>query len=568
MLLQTLDLFPVYEVPEQIRRRIDINGNTGTLTELGDIVSRQGQDATNTLEYRNALANIVGFDATPDGFERPLVNVSDSDRNVTQFAYEARDTGVFNFVMVLVANPVNETRSQEIRYIVTGYTSQAEQSLLGTLPDDMVLYINEIFGMQTTYTRNAHGEKKVNPNGFIMVDNYVLSRALAAGEYQEASINAINVTKSADMVKKLGLGENESIELTDDTLFAPVSSTTPTLLAGHLTQPTNFVTSISNSYLKTMGRDDSLNMIDSFFEGTGGSSVEQELQSMGVVRQFTNYDLIKAFRQALTNATGNSQEGWGMSQRANFRLRDLRAALVNPDKLATMLADSLAVNRRRGFGQVEQTDQWIGRRNYSTMGSLVAYDLAMQLGAILSRALVGRVSFMFDNRNADFTQPPLLNVYEDSIHSLSDAQLTRALAERFRNDLHALFVKVTKHNHIRCAIHVVAILGSVTRVEVLMEGDVQREYYTFAGFMSSRLHSGNTTSLAYAGKLAKQTSKLMESIEDGFNSFERGANTERLFSNIPTRTGGLTGNSLLDTADTPIDLNTIGGLGKRNSLLD
>lgn len=568
MLLQTLDIFPVYEVPEQIRRRIDINGTTGSLTELADIVAQKGQSATGTMEYQSALSGVVGFDPKKDGFERPLINISGDDKYVTQFKYESRDTGVFNFVMVLVANPINETRSQEMRYVVTGYTSQAEASLLGTLPEDMVLFINDIFGIQTSYTRNSMGERVVNPNGFIMVDNYVLSRALAAGEYQEASINAINITKSADMVKKLNLANNEQIHLTDDTLFAPVSSTTPTLLAGNLTQPTNFVTAISNSYLKTMGRDESLNMVDSFFEGTGGSSVEQELQSMGVVRQFTNYELIKSFRQALNNATGNSQEGWKISQRANFRLSDLRAALSNSFDLDNMLSRSLAIHRRSGLGQIEQTDNWVGNRGYSVAGSLVAYDLAMQLGAILSRALIGRVSFMFDNRDADFTQRPVLNVYENSVSSLSDAQLTRALAERFHNDLHSLFVKVSKHNHLRFSMHVVAILGSVTRIEVTMEGELQKEFYTFAGFMSSRLHGGNTTSLAYAGKLAQQTSLLMEAIENGFGSFENNRGVERLKSNIPSQPNGLTGNSLIDSIDIPSDFSGLGGLGKRNSLLD
>lgn len=567
MLLKSLQMYPVYEIPEQVRRRIAISGTTGALDSLSDIVAQGGQAAAGTSAYQNALADIVGFDSTPQGFERPLVNVSGDDKNVTQFAYEARDTGIYNFVMVLVANPINETRSQEVQYVVTGYTSQGEQSLIsGLLPDDMVLYINDIYGMQTIYRRNAFGERVLDENGFRMIDNYVLSRSLAHDEYHEASINAINITKSADMVKKLNLGNGEKIIPTDNTLFAPVATTAPTLLAGNMTQPTNFVTAISNSYLRTMGRDNELSMVDSFFEGTGGTAVEQELQSLGVVRQFTNYELVKSFRQALSNNSGNSKEGWGISQRANFRLRDLKVALVNPQVVDQQIGDSLFLAARRGMGQVEQTDSWIGRNNYSTMGSLVSYDMAMQLGAILSRNLVGRVSFHFDNRNTDFTTAPLLNVFEDSLEAIANAQLPRLLAQRLLSDLHAMFVKVTKHNHIRCAIHVMALLGTVTRVEILMDGELQKEQYTYASFMSARLHNGNTTSLEYAGRLAQSTCGLMEAIEEGFGTHERGQGKTNLLSNIPSAPNQKTGNSILDGGESNIILGS--NSLKRNSLLD
>ncbi|ANZ48336.1 hypothetical protein BIZ78_gp239 [Erwinia phage vB_EamM_Caitlin] len=566
MLLKSLQIYPVYEVPEQVRRRIAISGTTGALDSLSDIVAQNGHAASGTTQYQNALADIVGFDATPQGFERPIVNISGDDTSVTQFAYEARDTGIYNFVMVLVANPINESRSQEVQYVVTGYTSQGEQSLIsGLLPDDLVLYINDIFGMQTTYRRNAFGERVLDENSFRMIDNYVLSRSLAFNDYHEASINAINITKSADMVKKMNLGKGEKIIPTDNTLFAPVASTAPTLLAGNLTQPTNFVTAISNSYLRTMGRDNELSMVDSFFEGTGGTAVEQELQSLGVVRTFTNYELVKAFRSALSTNTGNAKEGWSISQRANFRLRDLKVALVNPQMVDQQITDSLFLAARRGMGQIDSTDSWIGRNGYSSMGNLVSYDLSMQLGAILSRNLVGRVSFMFDNRQADFTNMPVLNVYEDSVEAIANAQLPRLLGQRLLSDLHAMFVKVTKHNHIRCAVQVIALLGTVTRVEILMDGENQAERYTYASFMSARLHNGNTTSLEYAGRLAESTCDLMNAIEDGFGTHERGIGKDNLFSNIPSAPNQ-SGNSILDSGSS----NTILGSNslKRNSLLD
>lgn len=547
MILKNLQVFPVRAVPTQIRRRIAFGATTSALDDLSSIVAKSGHAASGTQEYQSALADIVGFDALPNGFELPLVNVSGDELSTTQFAYESNDTGVFNFVAVLVADPINETRSQETRYIVTGYTSQAEKSLLGHLPDDMVLYINDIFGLQTVYRTNSFGERFIDPDGFRMVDNYVLSRALAADNYHEANINAINVTKTADMVKKMKLAKGESFVPSDDTLFAPQASTAPQLLSGQLTRPESFVTAISNSYLKTMGQDNELSMVESFFEGTGGTAVEQELQSLGVVRQFSNYELVKAFRSALTTNTGSAQDGWNASHRANFRLRDLRNAVNNPDMVDTQIMHSLMIADRNGHGEVDKTDEWVGNRGYSTQGSLVSYDMAMQLGAILSRNLIGTARFHFDNRHSDFATLPTMEVFEDSITSISENQLPRVLAQRFENDLKMMFVKITKHNNIRCAMNVTALLGTVTRVEILIDGESIREYYTYASFMSGRLHNGNTTSLEYAGKLAQSTTGLMAAIEDGYNEHSRDNGINRLYSNVVTPTsGGLTGNSLLD----------------------
>ncbi len=565
MLLRDLQLFPVREIPQQYRRRIAFNATTGALGELSEIIEENGQSASGTQAYQDSLSNIVGFDGTPDGFERPLVNISGDDKKIQPFQYENRDTGLYNFVAVLVANPINDTRSQELRYIVTGYTSQAEQSLFGNLPNDMVLYINEIYGMQTVYDRTPLGERVINPNGFKMVDNLVLSRALATQGYHESSINAITISKTADMIKKMNLNPDEKFMPNEDEIYAPTATAAPTLLAGQLSQPENFVTAISNSYLRTMGMDNELTQVESFFEGTGGSNVESDLNALGVVRNFSNYDLIKAFRQALTNSLGSSADGYNVSSKAQFRLGDLKAAVANPDEIDRQIVASLDLARKLGLGEIEQTDQWIGHNGYSTMGSLVSYELAMQLGAILSRNLVSRVSFDFDNRHSDFLTPAQLTVHSDSIYSLSDRQLPRILAERFERDIHAMFVKVTKHNHIRCAIRVHALLGTVTRVEVLMDGESTKEFFTYASFMSSRLHNGNTTSLAYTGRLANDTSKLMKAIETGYHGHSTASNRSNIITSAPSSPNAFrTGNSLLDD-DTPA-----AGirLGTGNSLLD
>ncbi|EDF0012757.1 hypothetical protein BZX20_14080, partial [Salmonella enterica subsp. enterica serovar Enteritidis] len=146
MQLVNLLMYPVYDVPEQVRRRIGFNASTGALDDLAAAVELGGEKAVGTQQYQEALSAIVGFDGTQNGFERPFINVSDDDNRPVQFQWESRDTGIFNFVAVFIAKPLNATRTQETQYIVSGYTSQAETSLGSLLPDDMVLYINDIYG--------------------------------------------------------------------------------------------------------------------------------------------------------------------------------------------------------------------------------------------------------------------------------------------------------------------------------------------------------------------------------------------------------------------------------------
>jgi len=93
MLLRDLQLFPVREIPQQYRRRIAFNATTGALGELSEIIEENGQSASGTQAYQDSLSNIVGFDGTPDGFERPLVNISGDDKNIQPFQYENRTGG-------------------------------------------------------------------------------------------------------------------------------------------------------------------------------------------------------------------------------------------------------------------------------------------------------------------------------------------------------------------------------------------------------------------------------------------------------------------------------------------
>ncbi|QVW55174.1 hypothetical protein pEaSNUABM29_00130 [Erwinia phage pEa_SNUABM_29] len=566
MQLVNLQMYPVYDVPEQIRRRIGFNASSGALDDLAAAVELGGEKAVATQQYQQALSGIVGFDGGQNGFERPFINVSDDDASPIQFAYESRDTGIFNFVAVLIAKPIanNNTRSQETQYIISGYTSQADQSLGGMLPDDMVLYINDIYGMQATYMQDSFGGRQLNPDSYRLLDNYVLSKALSVEGQTESAVDIISIAKAADMVKRIEMNTGEKYVPTRDSVLSATANASPQLMVAQLTRPENYVSAISNAYLASSGVDTELGSVESFFTGNNSIGVESELKQRGVIRNFSNHELISSMRQALQNNLSDVSGGWKSTSKATFRLKDLRDAITNPLRMDECISESLSMAARRGLGMglTSQTDHWIGRNGYSTQGSLVSYDLAMMLGSIMSRNLLGEVSFVYDNRNADIMSDATLQILPESVGSLTHGQLPQALGRRFYQNLSEAMIQVTKHNHVRCHMLVKALLGTVTRIEIRVD-DEPLEYYTYASFMQFRLHTGNTTDLLYVGELAQNTATLLTAVEEGYNGYEKRNGRNRILSNIPT-SGGLGGGLLggLDTGSAGNDLgNGLGGLG-------
>lgn len=541
MKLVNMLMYPVYGIPEQIRRRMAYSSSLSAMDELKEIVSREGRNAIATPMYQQALSDVVSFDSTPNGIERPLVNVGEGNM-VDRFNYNSDSTDVYNFIAVLVADPVNDTRSQETQFIITGYTSRAEQSLTGLLPDDMVLYINDVFGLQQTYgAPDLFGQRQVIPGSERMVDNYVLSQALSVDNYQESTIDLISIAKSADMVRKIQLGANEQFVPDANTIFSPVASTQAQLMSSRLTNPGEFVSAMSTSYLKSRGQDDTLTAVDSFFDSDGANGVQRELNGMGVMRSFASFPFIRSLRESLQRNTGLGSEAWRNAQKANFRLMDIRAAISNPEKLNTDISTSLHDAFMNRTGIIEKTDNWLSMNDYSTPGSLVAFDIAMQLSQVMARSKVGACAITFDNMMADFVTEPTLMVNPRSVEGIMKTQLPAALAQQLLSDLKRLFITVSKHNSLRFEVFIVARLGTVNRIEIRMDGDLVKEFFTFASFMSNRLHMGNTTDLKYVGQLAKDTERLFSSIDEAYVDNERAVGKSNLQFNIPDAPG--TGNA-------------------------
>ncbi|MGK7530263.1 hypothetical protein, partial [Salmonella enterica] len=118
-------------------------------------------------------------------------------------------------------------------------------------------------------------------------------------------------------------------------------------MVSQLQRPENYVSAISNAYLASSGVDTELGSVESFFAGNNSIGVESELKQRGVIRNYSNHELIAAMRQALQNGMSDVSGGWKATSKATFRLADLRNAIVNPMRLDECIRESLALASRR-----------------------------------------------------------------------------------------------------------------------------------------------------------------------------------------------------------------------------
>lgn len=522
MKLLNLQMYPVYEIPEQIRRRIAFNAGTEDLTALGDVIVQNGSSATSAYDYGEAMGKIVGFDPTPNSFEKPIVDISGGGV-VNPFKYEQR-TRIYNFVAVVVVNPINETRSQEIRYVITGYTSEADPSLEGNLPDDMVLYINDIYGIKLNYRHDATGHRYIDPNSFQMVDNYVLSNALVTPNAVELNLDPIAVTKAAKTISNLDVGPGESIEFNVSTpkILGPSLTSEASLLTAQLTRPESFVGAMSTGFLNSLMNEQDTNAlsgINSFFDN-GTLSLEGEMRRLGVVKQYKQHSFSNAMKNALSR-NNFVKDSYAQAQDAKFRLGDLRVCLFNPTDMDRMIRESLAAAMRNMSLGIDKTDTWTSMNGYSTEGSLVAYDIGMRVSQVMAKNLIGAIRMTFDNRMANFDTPAQLQVVPESAESLSDGGIPTLMARNFYREMLQTLIAATRHNQVRCKIAIVSRLGQVSRVEITIDGELTTEFYTFASFMSSRMHIGLTYDNTYNNTVAKNANVLFETIQSGFDEYTR-----------------------------------------------
>lgn len=546
MKLLNFVMYPVYGIPEQIRRRIDINGGLGDLQTLSQVVDRFGDNALGTQEFSVAMGGVVNFDGTPQGFERPFVDVSGAGESGIRMPYGDSVTGVYNWIAVMVENPINNTRSTENRYIMSGYTSRAEPSMLGRMPDDMRLYINDIYCVQATYLMSGLGERQIDPGSFRVLESYVLCQTLAdqLNGVTELDVSPIAVTKTAEMVRKIDADDgvmlvpNQRSPLGgngDNAYYSSSFQASPQLMASQLSNPEGFVGTLAKGYMHAkVTKDDDLGSSMSFFT-EAGSQVETFLRQKTIQRNLNSHNVIRGMQTALSQVDGVGSNALG--HRGNFSLGNLRGAIMNPVELDSWVSQSITLARQRGFqSAMENTDTWVTSNGQSTRASLISYDIAMQLGPILSRHLVGAARFVYDNRCADLMTPAQLQVIETSIESINGGPLPRLMAVRLQKDLESLMLKASKHNRQAFRCTVTTRLGTVTRVEICMDGSMP-EFFTYASFMSNRMHVGITNDANYVGTLGAGVKDIMVAIDDGYDCFTRRSNISTLNTTLSSVLG-------------------------------
>lgn len=528
MKLMSLTMLPIHGIPKQVRRLIGVGGSADSLTQLSEIVSREGEDAQNDLDFKSVLSDVVGFSDDPTRVETPLINVADASerksKKIVSMEYN-KDTGCFNFVLTVCESPVNASRRQEVHFTVSGYTSRADSTLSGLLPDDMVFYINELYGSRITYTYNALGELVPNYDTYTILDNVVLSQAVHASEqgYVEQSVNLIDLAKSANIGKSLlnsVTGEkDEDLSLDpNNTIYAPTANNTPRLLDTHLKNPVNFIHAITGSQLNYLAESEYAepNSTNSFFANGDGSSIEGSISRIGLVKTYSQYGFIKALKSAVAAKHGGS--GYGLASDPSFTLGELRVALMNPTELDAAIREATTRSWSMGGMLTENTDDWVGHNNMSTRGSLIAYEISMRISQIMATNHIAEFRMVYDNREADTVTKAKLSVLPESVRTSGNRVLPEALARRFYRMLEETLLDVSKHNRIRFNMTMICVLGTVNRVEITMDGSHRREYFTFASMFDSRLHFGNTLSSSYTINLIDETAKLMKAVEMGFDS--------------------------------------------------
>lgn len=533
MKLENFFAYPVYEIPSQIRRRIGINAGGHDLQNLGDLVAQNGQSATNTFDYTDSLNNIVGFDGSEKGFDIPVIDISGTDA-IKGFQYEQR-TRIYNFVATVVVDEINATRSQEIRYVITGYTSEADPTLTGLLPDDMVLYVNDIYGLQVSYVHLPNGQRVVDQNGYRVVNNYVLSNAIASQEMLELSLDPIAVAKNATIYKSLEVKPGETVAFPRANAFnlnkatlTPGITNEAQMLTAQLTRPESFVGAVANSYLNSISVDQTMSneAMESFFNPTT-NVLESELRTIGVVKSYKSHAFTSALKTAISNSS-NSLAGVKASQNAKFRLGDFRVAVNNGFHLDAQIRDSLNAAMRNMQLGVDKTDNWTRTNGFATDASLIAYDVAMRVGQLMAKNLIGAVGVAWDNSMANFENKAQFGILPNSLESLGTSNMSPLLVQNFLREMEQVMLLATRHNRIRCEVTIISRLGQVTRVEIRPSDQSITEFYTFASFMTNRLHIGLTSDNEYANGIAQQTGKLFSTIEEGFNEYSRTQSNQKM----------------------------------------
>lgn len=530
MKLESIHAYRVHDIPEQIRRKIDINASSTKLDDVTEGIGGLGSAVTQDADFRSLLSDIATYDSTERGFEIPVINVG-ADSDVSLFNNQSR---IYNFVAVITLNPLNETRSTEERCIIEGYTSECEPSFGGYLPPETKLFINSIYGLSVTYHTGPTGQRYTNDNSFRIIDNYVLANALPAatsGVFGQAESYVLpdNMMSIANMQDQYSIQPGAGEVVQNTAQFRQ----TPQCVSANMVSPDQFAMNATEGFLYGLKSLNESNPEYSSWSNSVSSQSKVYFRQKRLAMDLGANRFVDALRNHLSSqgfaASGNNTLSTG-----SFTLNDLKMVIGNPNDLDNQISASVSESER-DLGPTYGADLWAS----NTMASILSYDVANRLSPIMARHLVGEVNFSFSTMDYVHGELGKAIIVPESVRALDrNGKVPPALLQSFRDTLEfGLIGIVTKSHRVPVRVQVMSSLGGATRVELMVDGASGAEAFTYASFMSGRLNTTTSADGRYVGELAQKLNLFTKSIKDGFEHHLTDKAKTNIFSDDVSSTG-------------------------------
>lgn len=523
MKLESIHAYRVHDIPEQARLKMDINATTTKLGDVAENISQFGIDVSSDPNFRTMLSDIATYDSTENGIEIPIINVG-ADDDISLFNENSR---IYNFIAVVTLNPLNETRSTEERCIVVGYTSECEPSFGGFLPEDTKLFINDIYGLSVTYQTGPTGQRYVTDNSFRIVDNYVLARALPA---QSTGIfgSAESYVLPDNMMSIANMQDQYNISAADGEVIRNTAEFRqhPQCVSANMVSPDQFAMNASTGFLYGLKALNEANPEYSSWSDSVASQSKVYFRQKRLEMDIGANPFVEALRNHL-GAQGFGTRGNETLSTGAFTLGDLKLVIGNPNDLDRWISDSVSESERN-LGPTYGADAWTSH----TMGSIMAYDIANRLSPIMSKHLVGEVTFSFSTMDYVNGELGVAAIVPESVRTLDrHGKVPAVLLQSFRQTLeYGLISIVTKNHRVPVRAKVMSSLGGATRVEIIVDGSPGVESFTYASCMSGRLNTTTTADGKYVSQLADKLNKFTGAIKEGFEAHLNNEAKSNIFS--------------------------------------
>lgn len=519
MRLDSINFYPVTNIDDHYRRQYDINIDGATLDIVGNSIAEFGSEAFDKADVRSAFNFSAGYSTNTSQMEAPIINLSDNNHTLSAMN---RGSRFWRFVATITIDPIDTHRSSETATIITGYTSEADSTLSGLLPDDMRLYINEVIGIKMVYGYNSFGQRFVTKT--TLTSDYAVTAAITAqfGTSPEQLVIPSTLLNAAHTSGQIGGYEK-------DTMMSAFFNPRATLVDSNSIVPEKFMRSAAQAY--TLGLAETYNFNGNNSHNSLGQflSVEptanETLMSAKVHMQTGQNNFVRALRNNLSSKIeGNSAEN--LTNKMCFSLRELRTCLANGMLMDESIRASVNASRNMDFSY--ESYGW----QSGTPGAAVAYDIANRIPSILLKCLVGSAAIVYDNTQVNYgigsVMEAKMSITPGSIITPTGVipdELSRLLEILLKQEIFSI---VTRNGDIELQATIHASVGGVTRISVAAQG-YPEETYVYASFMSSRLKPSLSSSIEYTGKLAETFNEFTGHLTSAYSEHSAGRAKTNIF---------------------------------------